>query len=206
MAKGQKRIQTTAETRSAQQYDAGNQASQRLQNNPEIAARRARIQKRRGYIDAGKIADAEDFVSNRAAIAKRSEQRDMRANLASTGIAGLAANYADPTQVALADKANKDEFARDSAAQTEQDAKEYMSETNAMEQDLINTETGVDSSIMSNAWGNSNANLQTAAQVAASRASIMPAILGSIISAGASVATQGNWFNRGASAGAGGQH
>jgi hypothetical protein len=123
--------------------------------------------------------------------------------LAQTGIAGLASNYADPTQIALADKMNKDEFARDSAAQTESDAKDYIANTENMEQNLIGTETGVDSSIMNSAWGNANANLQTAAQIAASRASILPSILGSAIQGAAGIATGSNWFQRAAAPAAG---
>jgi hypothetical protein len=200
MPKGQKRIQQTAETRSAEQYQTGTDAAHRIENNPEVAARRALVQKRRGYIDAGKIGDAEDFVSNRAAIAQRAEQRDMRSNLASTGIAGLASNYADPTQVALADKTNKDEFARDSAATAEDDARKYISDTENMETGLINTELGADQSVMNSAWGSANSNLATAAQVAAARASIMPSILGAAIQGGAAIAAGGNWFQHGAGA------
>jgi hypothetical protein len=37
MSKGQKQLQTTATNRSAEQYQAGTAASQRLQDNPEIA-------------------------------------------------------------------------------------------------------------------------------------------------------------------------
>jgi hypothetical protein len=203
MSKGQKQLQTTATNRSAEQYQAGTAASQRLQDNPEIAQRRALVQKRRGYIDSGTIGDAADFVSNRAAIANREQQRENKSNLAQTGIAGLASNYADPTQIALADKMNKDEFARDSAAQTESDAKDYIANTENMEQNLIGTETGVDSSIMNSAWGNANANLQTAAQIAASRASILPSILGSAIQGAAGIATGSNWFQRAAAPAAG---
>jgi hypothetical protein len=196
MAKGQKNLQDTATKRSAEQHQTGTQAAQRLQNNELVHQRRARVQKRRGMIDSGRIADAEDFISNRAAVAKRMEQRDMRSNLTSTGVAGLASNYADPTQIALADKANRDEFARDAAAEAEDDARRYMAETNQMESDQIATETGIDQSIMGNAWNSANQNMDTAARIAASRASILPSILGAAIQGGMAVATQGNWFNK----------
>jgi hypothetical protein len=204
MSKGQKQLQQQATDRSAEQNRIGTAAANNVQNNPEVAAQRARVQGRRGYINAGDLADAKDFVSNRANTAAREQQRETKSNLLKTGVAGLASNYADPTQIALADKMNKDEFARDSAAQTESDAANYIADTENQEQGLINTELGASESVMNSAWNSSNQNMGMAAQIAASRASVMPAILGAAISGAAGIATGGNWFQRAAGAARGG--
>lgn len=204
MGKGQKQIQQTATQRSTEQYAVGKQGQQDLQNNPDFKARQARVAERRAAIDAGDLANAKDFMSNKAKVAERMRGREARTNLTKTGVAGLASNYANPTQIALADQLYKDEFARDSAAQTEADARDYISQTEAMETDIINTGLGISSNVMNAGFGTANNNLQMAAQVAASRASILPSILGAAIQGGAAVATGSNWFQRGAGAGAAG--
>lgn len=196
MGKGQRQLQDTATRRSAEQYDRGRQAQLDLKNNPEFKALKARLAQRRKHLDTGTVADAKDFVSNRAAVAERKRQRDSKVNLTKTGVAGLASNYANPTQVALADKLYEDEFVRDSAAQTESDFKEYIAQTDAMERDVINTELGIDSGIMNSAFGVSQNSLSQAAQIAASRASILPSLLGGAISGFAGIASNSNWFNR----------
>lgn len=196
MGKGQKAIQQTATTRSAEQYAAGNDAAKRLVDSPELSALKDRVHTRRAAIDAGDLRGAKDFVGNSANTAAREQDRELKANLTKTGVAGLASNYADPTAVALADQANKDEFARDSAAQNEADAKDYIGQTENMESGIINTETGRDTAIMGNAWGNANSNLNTAAQVAAARSSILPSVLGSVIQGTAGVVEGSNWFQK----------
>lgn len=200
IAKGQKRIQDQAETRSSQQYQDAQAAKQRLLDNPELKARRLRVADRRKAIDSGTIADAKDFISNRAAVAERERSREARSNITDTGVAGLAANYANPTQIALAKQLNKDEFARDSAAQTETDAQNYMNETDAMERDIISTDLGINSGIMGTSFGVSQNNQQLAAQIAAQRASIVPGIIGAAIGGATGILTQSNWFNRGSGA------
>lgn len=177
-------------------------------NDPELAARKLRVADRRKAIDSGTIADAKDFISNRSAVAERERAREAKQNITDTGVAGLAANYANPTQIALSKQLNKDEFARDSAAQTESDAKNYMDETDAMERDLISTDEGINSGIMNTGFGVSQSNQQLAAQIAAQRASVIPGIIGSAIGGATGILTQSNWFNRvgggtGAVAGAG---
>ena len=197
-------MQQTATNRSNEQYAVGKQAQVDLKNNPDFQARKARVAARRASIDAGDLANAKDFVSNRAAVDERKRARDAKANLVKTGVAGIASNYADPTAVALAEKAYEDEWARDSAAQTEFDAKEYMAQTDAMESDIINTGINIDSGIMNAGFGNASTNLQMASQIAAQRASVLPSILGSVISGAAGVAAGSNWFQRGAGAASGG--
>jgi len=172
-------------------------------DNPELKARKARVAERRNAIDTGTISDAKDFISNRAAVAERERSREAKMNVTDTGVAGLAANFANPTQIALAKQLYKDEFARDSAAQTETDAKNYMDETDAMERDIISTTLGIDSGIMGTSFGVSQSNQQLAAQIAAQRASVFPSILGAAIGAGAGMITQSNWFS-GAARAAGG--
>lgn len=195
MGKGQKELQTKATQRSDEQYATGNAASKRLTDgSEEFKKRKELVARRRKAIDTGTLAEQSDFIGNRANTAERERQRSLRANTLQTGVAGLASNYADPTQIALAEKANKDEFARDSAAQNEADAAAYMAETMGMEDQLINQQIGIDQNMMSSAWGNSNNNMQLASQIAAQRASIMPAILGGAIQAGASMA--GAWFSK----------
>ena len=137
------------------------------------------------------------------AVAKRAEEYKARLNLTKTGIAGLASNYADPTQVALANKVYEDEFARDSAGQTEDDARNYIGETRAMENDLIQTQIGVDSGVMNSAYGVSQGNQQLAAQIAAQRASILPGILSGVIGGAALVAAGSSWFRPKSAGGAG---
>lgn len=194
MGKGQGRIQREAEQRSRQEYTDGQAAKQRMLNNPELKARKARVAERRKAIDAGDLANAKDFISNRSAVAERERARETRMNITDTGVAGLAANYADPTQIALAKKLYKDEFARDSAAQTEVDARNYIDETDAMERDIISTELGIDSGVMNTSFGVSQSNQTLAAQIAAQRASVVPGIIGSALGEGAGILTQSNWF------------
>lgn len=192
MAKGQGRIQQSAETRSAQEYQATQQARENQRNNPILQARAARVAARRKAIELGTVADDPEFMSNKAAVAQREQQRQNRANLTSTGVAGLASNYANPTLVALNEKARKDEFARDSAYQAHADLAGYMAETNALESDVQNTQLGIEGNIMAQAGGMSMSNQQLAAQIAAQRASIAPALIGAAIGGAAQVASA--WF------------
>lgn len=204
MGKGQKQLQQQATTQSQQQYQTGTQAQQALlAGSPEFNAYKTRVASRRAAIDTGTLAQAKDFISNSANVAAREQQRETKANLTKSGVAGLASNYADPNQIVLADKMNKDEFARDSAAQTEADANQYIGDTTAQEQDIINKEIGVDTSVMNTALGTSTSNLQLASQIAASRASILPSIIGSALGGASSIIAGGNWFQRGAGGGGG---
>ncbi len=197
MAKGQKKIQDQQTQRSEEQYDTGRAAQKRLvDGSPEFQARKARVGKRRGYIESGTIADDADFASNKQAVAERAEQFGRRQNLLDTGVAGLAANFADPTQVSLAKEAGKEEFGRDSAAQAQEDANNYRRETDAMENDLINTQINVDSGVMGNAFGTSQSQIQLASQIAAQRSSVLPSIIGMALGAGAQVAAGSGWFTK----------
>ncbi len=196
IGKGQKQIQQTATTQSQEQYRTGVDAQNRLRNDPQLAARKALVEGRRGAINSGDLRNQKDFVSNAANVAERKRQRDMRANVMKGGVAGLASNYADPTQVALAEKAYSDEFERDSASQTHADLNQYMSETTAMETDLINHNAQIESGIMGTAFGTANNNLQLASQIAAQRASVLPGILGAAIGGASSMLTGSNWFNK----------
>lgn len=194
MGKGQRQLQTTATQQSKEQFAAGTAAQNRMINSPERIARKKLVGDRRSAINAGDLRSAKDFVSNSARVAEREQQRETKQNLTDTGIAGLASNYADPTQIALAKQMNKDEFARDSAAQTEADAKEYIGQTDAMESDIINSDANIESGIMGTAFGTASSNLNLASQIAAQRASILPGILGAALGAGASIAAGSNWF------------
>ena len=197
MGKGQKQLQNTATQRSNEQHQVGIEAQRRLvTGSPEFQARKTRVADRRAAINSGDLRNAKDFIGNSAQTAKREEERQTRANLTSTGVAGLASNYADPTRIAMMEKMNKDEFARDSAAQNEENARQYMTETDAMESDVIQTDIGVNNGIMSSAFGTAQSNLQMASQIAASRASIAPAIIGAIAGGAAQAATGSNWFNK----------
>lgn len=204
MSKGQKAIQDTATQRSTAEYNAGVDARNRLRNDPALLARRALVASRRAAINAGDLRNAKDFIGNSANTAAQESQREAKSNLADTGIAGLAENYADPTRIALSKQVQKDEFARDSAAQTESDAKDYINQTSAMESDLIQTDANIESGVMNTAFGTSQSNLQLAAQIAASRSSVLPSILGAAIGGATSIATGGNWFQRTAGGGGGG--
>ena len=201
MGKGQKKLQQQSTARTDEQHRAGVEARERLRNDPALAERRALVSQRRSAINAGDLRNQKDFISNSANVAERKRQRDMRANLAKTGIAGLASNYADPTQIALAERANSDEWERDSAAQTHADMNAYIGQTEAMEADLINHNAQIESGIMTAAFGNSVQNMNLAAQIAAQRASIAPAIIGAAIGGASRIATA--WFNPAAAAGAG---
>lgn len=210
MGKGQKELQNTATQRSAEQHQSGNDARNRLiTGSPDFQAREQLIKDRRNAINTGTIADAKDFIGNRANTAARERDRALKAGVAKTGVAGLASNYADPTKIALADQANKDEFARDSAAQNESDAANYINQTIGMEDQAIGQQIGVDQNIMGNAYGNSNSQLGLASQIAAQRASVLPSIIGAAVPVAAGIASAGmssggSWFSRGASGGGGG--
>lgn len=209
MGKGQKELQNTATQRSAEQYKAGQDATQRLiTGSPEEQARRKLIADRRHAIDTGTIAQARDFIGNQANTAERERQRQLRSSTAKTGIAGLASNYADPNQIALADQANKDEFARDSAAQNEADAQNYINQTTAMEDQTIGQQIGINQGIAGNAYGNSNSQIGLASQIAAQRASVLPSIIGAAISGAAGIASAGatSWFKPAAAAAQAGAH
>lgn len=191
MAKGQESQQKKAEQRSDEQYADGRAATQRqVAGSPELNARKQLVSDRNKAITSGTISESPDFLSNKAAVAKRAEDYKARLNLTKTGIAGMASNYADPTQVALANKVYEDEFARDSAAQAEDDARNHIAETRAMENDLIQTQINVNSGIMNSAYGVSQSQQQLAAQIASQR-NILPAIIGAAISGASSVATAG---------------
>lgn len=192
MAKGQGRIQNTSEQRSAQEYQATQEARNNQRNNPILKAREARVAARRKAIELGTVADDPEFMSNKSAVAQREQQRRNRANLTSTGVGGLASNYANPTMVAMQEKALKDQFSRDSAYQAHADLAGYMAETNAMEADVQNTQLGIEGNIMAQAGGMSMSNQQLAAQIAAQRASIAPALIGAAIGGAAQVASA--WF------------
>lgn len=196
MAKGQKKIQEDAQRRSAAEYQEFKDSRTRLLNNEMAAERRNLIKNRKAAIDTGTIGDMKDFRSNRANVAERKRQRDARVNLTKTGIAGLASNYADPTQVALAAKMNDDEFARDSAGQTEADANAYIAETRAMEDQMIQYDAGNEYAIMGHSRADSMDNIRLAAQIASTRASVVPSIIGAAIQGVAGIATHGNWFQR----------
>lgn len=200
MAKNQKRIQQQQEQRSQQQYDTGLSAQKRLiDGSPEFQARQAQLAARNNYIQTGTIADDKNFVSNKDAVAERAMQFERRQNLTDTGIAGLAANYTNPTQIALAKQMSKDEFGRDSAAQTSADAKQYINDTRSMEDNIINQKIGIDSGIMGTAFGASQSQIQLAAQIASQRASVLPGILGMALGAAGQVASggmAGGWFAR----------
>lgn len=192
-------MQQKADKRADEEFAVAKDAQKRLvDGSPEFQAKKVQVAERRNAIDKGTIADRADFIGNKSFVAERNEQRDAKANLAKSGVAGLASNYADPTQIALAKQVIDDEWARDSATQQEQDAANYINETNAMENDIINSEIGTDTNIMSSAFGVSQQQQQTAAQIAASRASILPSILGMAIGAGSQVASAGTtaWFKK----------
>lgn len=151
---------------------------------------------RRNSVETGTIADQADFVHNRTFLADQNAQREAKANLAKSGVAGLAENYADPTQIALAKRVIEDEWARDAASAAEEEAGNYIKETDAMENDLINTQINTDSNVMGSAFGVSQNQQQVAAQIAASRASVLPSILGMALGAGAQIATGAGWFSK----------
>lgn len=197
MGKGQKALQETATTRSNEQYQSAQDAKNRLINNQTLMDFKTRQAARRHAIETGQIADAKDFISNRAAVANRLEQYKTKANLTKTGIAGLASNYTNPNQIALANRLYEDEFARDSAAQAEADAKDYIAQTDANDQSIIALEQGRDAGIMNSSFGFAQNSMSQASQIAAQRASVLPSIIGSAISTGAGIITQSNWFNRG---------
>lgn len=98
--------------------------------------------------------------------------------MSNTGVGGLGAAYTNPKALATQNQIMKDELARDSAMQAEEDKRQFISQTNAMENDIIGKKLGVDTSIMGTAFGQSNQNLSQAAQIAAQRASILPGIIG----------------------------
>ena len=199
MAKGQKELQQKADQRSDQQFATATEAQKRLvDGSPEFQAKKAQVAERRKSVDSGTIAERSDFIGNKSFVAERNAQREAKANLAKSGVAGLASNYANPTQIALAKQVIDDEWARDSATQQEQDALNYINETNAMENDIINAEANADASVMNSAFGVSQAQQDLAARISASRSSVLPAILGAFAGGVSLVATAGTgaWFNR----------
>jgi hypothetical protein len=194
MGSGQKRIQTTAENRSEEQWRRGVEAQERALNDPVFKARQARALSRQKSIKEGTLAENKEFRSNAAGVAERNRQYDARTNLANSGIAGLASNYADPNMVANAARQRKDEWTRDSAAQTEADANEFIRETDAMDRDNIAHAAAINSGIMNSAFGVSQNQQQTAAQIAATRASILPGMLGAVLGTAGQVGSA--WFAR----------
>ena len=179
MPKGQKQLQDQSTQRSNQQYDTGREAQLRLlEGSPEFQAYQSRTADMRKTIDNGAFADSKNFLSNRDAVAKRMAQRDGTLNMARTGAGALGAAYVNPKQLADQDNLSRDEFARDSALQAEEDKRNFINQTNMQEQDIIGKRIGVDTTVMGGAFGQSNYNFSQAAQIAASRASVLPSLIG----------------------------
>lgn len=189
MAKGQKALQTTATTRDAEQYGTAKEAQSRLvEGSQEFKDYSARTADRRKTIEDGTFAESKDFLSNRDAVAARKSQRDASLNMADTGFGALGARYADPNQLAITNAITKDEFARDSAMQAEADKRAFVGQTEAQENDVVNKRIGVDSSVMSAGFNQANYNFSQAAQIAATRASLVPGLIGAALGATGQVA------------------
>lgn len=139
-------------------------------------------------IEDGTYANSADFLSNKDAVAQRKGVYDATASLKPTGLGALAMNQVDPRAVADQERVRSDEFARDSALQAQADKRGYIQQTEAQESDIIGKRLGVDSTIMGAAFGQSNYNQSLAAQIAASRASILPSIVGGAISGASTIA------------------
>jgi hypothetical protein len=120
-------------------------------------------------------------------------------NMASTGVGGLGAAYVNPKQLADQNQIMKDEFARDSAMQAEEDKRQFIGQTQLQESDIIGKKLGVDTTVMGGAFGQSNYNFSQAAQIAAQRASVLPGLAGGLLGGIAGfINPLGRLFSRGA--------
>lgn len=192
IAKGQKQLQDTATKRSDEQYAVGKQAQQNLiTGTPEMKADEQRVATRRATINSGDYLNAKDFYGNKDRLAEQQKIRDNVKSLTPTGAGGLALPYANATQIALADKVSNDEFARDQAAQNESDIRDYNAQTDAMEQNLINRQIGVNQSVMGEGFQQANINHQEAAQIARDRSASIMQLAGMALGGFANLATMG---------------
>lgn len=192
MAKGQAKLQETATQQSKQQYAIGSQAQQNLiTGTPEMNADQERVAYRRGKINTGDYSNAKDFYGNKDRLAEQQTIRDNVKSLTPTGAGGMALPYANATQIALADKVSNDEFGRDQAAQNEQDIRDYAAQTDAMEQNIINRQIGVNQAVMGEGFNQSNTNFNNAANIAAQRSASMMQMVGMALGGFSSLATAG---------------
>ena len=192
MPKKQKELQQQATQRSDQQYAVGQQAQQRLiEGTPEMKADQQRVAERVATRNSGDYSNAKDFFSNKDRLAEQKRERDNVLSLNPTGASAIAMQYANPTQIALSQKIADDEFARDQTAQTEQDIRDYNSQTDAMEQNIINRQIGINSDIMGTGFSQANINQDRAAQIAAQRASFLSNMVGMALGGFSSLATGG---------------
>lgn len=192
IAKGQKQLQDDATQRSKEQYTVGKQAQQNLiTGTPEMQADQQRVATRRATINSGDYLNAKDFYGNKDRVAEQQKIRDNVKSLTPTGAGALALPYANSTQIALADKVSNSEFARDQAAQNEQDIRDYNAQTDAMEQNLINRQIGVNQSVMGEGFQQANVNQDRAAQIARDRSASMMQMVGMALGGFSSLATMG---------------
>ena len=192
MAKGQKELQKQATDRSNEQYAVGKTAQQNLiTGTPEMQADTARINARRATINSGDYANAKDFVSNKDRLTEQNKVRQNALSLAPTGAGAIAMKYANPNQIALGQKISDNEFAQAQSAQAEDDVRQYMSQTDAESQNLINRQIGFNQGIMGEGFQQGNYNLQQASQIAAQRSQAMYSMIGAALGGFASFATAG---------------
>lgn len=188
MAKGQKKLQETATARDKEDRESATAARERLiDGSPEFKAFADRTTANRKTIDEGTFADSKDFLSNRDAVAARTSQRKAQINMADTGYGAVGARYADPNQLAITNAIMDDEFARDSAMQAESDKRDFITQNKMDQSDVVNKKIGVDSTVMGSGFNQSNYNFGQAAQIASSRASLVPGLIGTAIGGFSSV-------------------
>lgn len=188
MAKGQKALQNTAKARDKENYETARQAQQRLvDGSPEFKAFADRTAGRQKTIDDGTFADSKEFLSNRDAVAARASQRNAAVNMADTGYGAVGARFADPNQLAITNAIMKDEFARDSAMQAESDKRGFIAQTEQQQNDVVNKKIGIDSNVMASGFNQSNYNFSQAAQIASTRASLVPGLIGAAVGGASSV-------------------
>ncbi len=205
IAKGQKQIQEQAVKRSEQDLVTAHAAQDRLVNNPQIEALGKHNLADRTAFENGTYADSSRFQSNRDAAAQRNSLRSKMNDISKIGAGSMGVRYVHPTQLAMVDNNLRDQNARDTAIQHEQDRRTFSDQLALNEDGYINRKTGLDANIMASALGQSNFNFSQAAQIASQRASLLPSILGSAISGAAQVgaAYAGNYGSGGASSVAG---
>ena len=179
MAKGQTEIQQQ-NTQLAQQ-NAANAADDRqrlLLGTPEEQARRKRVAARRSAIDKGNYGNLPDFIGNNASVADRFRKRQAIAGLTPTGNTSLGLAYTNPKALAQSNQLLNDQWERDASGQFESDVRNYIQDTDDMEQGIIRHRTDIDNALLGNASSRSLDHYNLAAQIAGRRGSWLPSLIG----------------------------
>lgn len=151
----------------------------------------ARIAARRAAIDKKDFANAPDFIGNTSLAAKANQQIENNLRLTDTGVGGLSMRYADPNQVAIAKTYAKDKMAENAGMQYEADMRDYIGQTQAMENQQAYGDRAFYADMSRSASDMAYNQQRLAAQIQMQRSSWLPQVVGMGIQGGMMALTGG---------------